>query len=573
MFTKSAGGWGGGSGEGSGGGDGFGGGSGGFGGGGNPAGGLRPGGGVGLNPPSGGFWGSGSQSTGPAGGVNMGGGGGLQGPQGGWWGANWDGSTNTDWVTPTPSFTPPSISPTVTAPAPSFTLAPPPSLGLQPPQTPAWSGEIGLTNTDISAPSETALSFGDDDTEDKIRRFALGVLNTAAPTEMGYIRDIKNIADNGLEGLQDVAINRVTSELGLPGFAVNAVKNIANDMPANQVVDNAAREFAPGFAATTIGSMFGGPVGMLAGWGLNKALRGDFGPGTPVSRDPYSGGGNDQRGVMMENMTQQPKDFSWGDIGDWIGDNAELLTGVAGSVWANNNARGVRRGQEQMMQQQLQQQQDLMAQRQQIADEYLAMIQGPGFHVRAPNFGRVERQLANMFSTEGATGQQLRQELARKDAAAGRRSQYGPREVQLLAELTRLRAQAEPNYMNAEIGRANALNQAGYQNAALQRQGIYNAMQQRINALNLPDNSNYLEALFGAQNQGVKDTNQLLNSIMGGIKESGVLRDLFRTNQDDTPAFVPTKYEAPDYQFRGTSPGLNVGGSYGLQPPTNYRLY
>lgn len=43
--------------------------------------------------------------------------------------------------------------------------------------------------------------------------------------------------------------------------------------------------------------------------------------------------------------------------------------------------------------------------------------------------------LSNMYSPNSPYAQQLRQTLERKDAAAGRRSQYGPREVQLMAAL------------------------------------------------------------------------------------------------------------------------------------------
>lgn len=50
-------------------------------------------------------------------------------------------------------------------------------------------------------------------------------------------------------------------------------------------------------------------------------------------------------------------------------------------------------------------------------------------------------QLSNMFGPNSPYAQQLRQQLERKDAAAGRRSQYGPREVQLQAMLADKAAQ------------------------------------------------------------------------------------------------------------------------------------
>lgn len=51
-------------------------------------------------------------------------------------------------------------------------------------------------------------------------------------------------------------------------------------------------------------------------------------------------------------------------------------------------------------------------------------------------------QLSNMYGPNSPYAQQLRQTLERKDAAAGRRSQYGPREVQLQAALADRATQA-----------------------------------------------------------------------------------------------------------------------------------
>ncbi len=59
--------------------------------------------------------------------------------------------------------------------------------------------------------------------------------------------------------------------------------------------------------------------------------------------------------------------------------------------------------------------------------------------------------LATMYGRNGAPAKQLAQTLARKDAAAGRRSQYGPREVELQAKLAGLRSQNAP-YLNAMYG-------------------------------------------------------------------------------------------------------------------------
>lgn len=52
--------------------------------------------------------------------------------------------------------------------------------------------------------------------------------------------------------------------------------------------------------------------------------------------------------------------------------------------------------------------------------------------------------LQGMFGQNSAAAQQLRQQLARRDSAGGRRSQYGPREVELQAQLARLAGGMSP---------------------------------------------------------------------------------------------------------------------------------
>lgn len=54
------------------------------------------------------------------------------------------------------------------------------------------------------------------------------------------------------------------------------------------------------------------------------------------------------------------------------------------------------------------------------------------------------QSLASMYEPNSAYSQQLRQQLERKDAAGGRRSQYGPREVELQAKLAGMAAQVAP---------------------------------------------------------------------------------------------------------------------------------
>lgn len=68
----------------------------------------------------------------------------------------------------------------------------------------------------------------------------------------------------------------------------------------------------------------------------------------------------------------------------------------------------------------------------------------------------VQTQLGEMFGPNSALAQQMRQQIERKDAAAGRRSQYGPREAQLAAEMAKLQASAAPALLNAQSNLATA---------------------------------------------------------------------------------------------------------------------
>lgn len=70
-------------------------------------------------------------------------------------------------------------------------------------------------------------------------------------------------------------------------------------------------------------------------------------------------------------------------------------------------------------------------------------------------------QLDSLFGQNSAYSKTLRQQLARKDAQAGRRSQYGPREVELQARLAQMNGQLAPQRF--------ALSQAQDQN----RMGMY----------------------------------------------------------------------------------------------------
>jgi hypothetical protein len=66
------------------------------------------------------------------------------------------------------------------------------------------------------------------------------------------------------------------------------------------------------------------------------------------------------------------------------------------------------------------------------------------------NAGNMANSLGGMFGPNSPYAQQLEQSLSRRDAAHGRRSQYGPRSVELQAKLAGMANQIAPNVMNAQ---------------------------------------------------------------------------------------------------------------------------
>ena len=74
------------------------------------------------------------------------------------------------------------------------------------------------------------------------------------------------------------------------------------------------------------------------------------------------------------------------------------------------------------------------------------------------------QSLSSMFGQNSAYSQQLRQQLERRDAAGGRRSQYGPREVELQAKLAQMAAQYGPNISQSNMAAQQASQQRRAQN-------------------------------------------------------------------------------------------------------------
>lgn len=90
--------------------------------------------------------------------------------------------------------------------------------------------------------------------------------------------------------------------------------------------------------------------------------------------------------------------------------------------------------------------------------------------------GSMMSGLQSLYKPDNAYAQQLRQQLERKDAAAGRRSQYGPREVELQARLAGMATPQIPAMMNLQnqmnTNRNSAINQAMVKYAPMAMHGL-----------------------------------------------------------------------------------------------------
>lgn len=90
--------------------------------------------------------------------------------------------------------------------------------------------------------------------------------------------------------------------------------------------------------------------------------------------------------------------------------------------------------------------------------------------------------LGSLFSQDSPYAQQLRQQLARKDAAAGRRSQYGTREVELQARLAELNSRNAPQLQSLYNQKSN--NRNLMVNTLLNNKGLQGLFKQGVGAMN-----------------------------------------------------------------------------------------
>jgi hypothetical protein len=178
----------------------------------------------------------------------------------------------------------------------------------------------------------------------------------------------------------------------------------------------------------------------------------------------------------------------------------------------------------------------------------------------------------NTYSPGSPEFNQLWEEMSRKDAAAGRNSQYGPRTVDLAARLAQVKsdnlvrmtqalAQPYSNALNQDAGRYTGLL------SALGNQGASGGLGQILSQLGGNNGSGYgaivsgLSRLFGGgASQGIPA------SSFGGEGGSSIPQDYYNYGDYGTPGGTsgyvdPSGYDTGGYDYWGGGGG-STGGDY-----------
>lgn len=386
-------------------------------------------------------------------------------------------------------FSPSSYTP---APAPtSYSYTPPVSTGLgfrapaadtAPAGPPAWSGNVGLqmpsgkTGYGLTGGDDPNPGFWGSDFGRMLRKAGMFALQVHPATRgpMALYGALNSLTSgnigSGLSGLYGLA----GGDNGLIGAGLGIAGDAATGKPTGQRT------------GSMLGGLFGGAAGGPMGAALGADAGGYIGAGYDAGKTTQAGPTPSQRtqteGTGYENYMASPEVQAALDASKKAGDKENsnktvesIIAGLGGLYGLSRVRDAEKRGLADLQRQQSEL--EAMFAQQAANAPKVAMPHAPA--MRSPNLAGVSQKLDAMFGPNSESAQTLRSQLERADAAAGRRSQYGPREVELLARLSQLRAQTEPNYMNAEVSAANAANQHAYSVYAAQMQGATAQAQMR----------------------------------------------------------------------------------------------
>lgn len=132
-----------------------------------------------------------------------------------------------------------------------------------------------------------------------------------------------------------------------------------------------------------------------------------------------------------------------------------------------------------------------------LADLYKTRQAKKQYNTGLDEMAQARDAALNQYAPGSAYSEQMRKQLERQDAQAGRRSQYGQREVELAAKLAQQRAEVQKSYMGTMNNRTDLRNKlvANSNNNVENLLGLYGKNAPAINS-NIRSGYNYLSNLF-----------------------------------------------------------------------------
>lgn len=219
---------------------------------------------------------------------------------------------------------------------------------------------------------------------------------------------------------------------GLSEFAESpfgkVARGLANFSPIGKAV-NIGYGLSKGNFGQAVSGVVGGLPGSIAGMGVDAAM------GKNVSGQAGSTVGGMVGNSMSPGLGGMVGSMAGGAMGSAVGRGG----GTSGTTGAGMNGEGGF---------------DFGGMASGLGGLYSAYQNNKSANEAAGVAQQQTQQLADMYGPNSPYAAQLRQQLERKDASGGRRSQYGPREVELQAKLADVASRNAPNTL--------AANQAAY---------------------------------------------------------------------------------------------------------------
>jgi hypothetical protein len=279
----------------------------------------------------------------------------------------------------------------------------------------------------------------------------------------------ESTSNEGIGGDGDANYSLEGYSYGDPSYSVNSPVNASMD-----ALNGSEDSFLAKLAKRAVLSRLG-PVGAVAGTMAS------------ATQSPQAATSNwgSTLGGMLGSMAAGPLG---GVVGGFLGGKAGAGLGNVGDASASGNSAQGHGG------------------------DFLGGIASLYNYNRAQNdLKQQSNSLSGMYGQDSPYAQTMRQQLERRDAAAGRRSQYGPREVELQAQLARLASgNANSIYQinqqrtqNRAQGLAQLLN-AGKSSGAFDwaQKGLGGLFNDPGMSVSIPQTSNTLNSLFGNEGYG-----------------------------------------------------------------------